>query len=71
MLALTHSHPAARARRDRYCALRREGMKPWDAVREAGASPDSAPRYERWFLALERGETLVPGKPGRPKRAVP
>ena len=50
---------AAAARRERYAELRRQGTDPWDAAAGADVDPSgvTARRYERWFQAIERGET--------------
>jgi hypothetical protein len=65
---LSHSQVKARARREQFCELRRQGVTMWDAAREVGVrEPVTAWRYERWFAAAESGQAIVPGRPGRVK----
>jgi hypothetical protein len=48
-----------RVRRRRYAMLRRSGINSYEAIRQIGLDPagHSPARYERWFQAVERGET--------------
>lgn len=67
MKPLSTSPVQARERRERYCALRREGMAMADAAAGAGVNAmDTGARYERWYQAVKSGEVIVPGRPGRP-----
>ena len=64
------SHTGAHERRERYYELRRQGLDVIDAAAGVGATePKTIRRYERWFKAAERGDQIVPGRPGRPSRA--
>jgi len=67
-MRLSTSVTEGRARREEYYALRRGGMSFPDACAALGIAPhhnEAGGRYERWFQAIERGETPVPGRQGR------
>jgi hypothetical protein len=66
------SHAAARERRAEYCRLRDDGLSISEAfARAAGGDGHLSTQrlYERWYRALKRGETPVPGQGGRPRKA--
>lgn len=52
------------AQRDRYVELRRSGLDTWAARDELTVSEGTRVKLERFFRALERGETPLQKRPG-------
>lgn len=60
-----NTRDGARERRARYAELRRQGLKPWDALVGIGMTGgENWRRYERWYQAELRGETFLTGRDG-------